>query len=56
VLTEAIPGQAQHPITHFTRPWDNFMVNGVNNPLRSKKHLGTIVKKKIKEIKILNND
>ena len=23
----------QHPITNFTKPWDDFMVHGVNNPL-----------------------
>ncbi len=33
VWTEVVQGQVQQPITCFTRPWDNFMVHGVNNPL-----------------------
>ena len=33
VWTEVVRGQVQQPITCFTRPWDNFMVHGVNNPL-----------------------
>ena len=35
ILIEAVPGQVQQPITHFTGPWDNFMVHGVNRPLIS---------------------
>jgi hypothetical protein len=26
-------GRAEQPINALTRPWDNFMVHGVNNPL-----------------------
>ena len=32
VYTEVVPGRIQHPITYFTRPWDNALVHGVNNP------------------------
>ena len=32
VYTEVNLGQVQQPITNFTRPWDDFMVHGVNNP------------------------
>jgi len=30
---KVVPGRVQQPITNFTRPWDDFMVHDVNNPL-----------------------
>jgi hypothetical protein len=35
VETEVVSGQVQQPITNFTWPWDDFMVDGGNNPLIS---------------------
>ena len=35
VQTEVIPGQVQQPTIDFTWPWDDFMVHGVNNPLKN---------------------
>ena len=32
VYTEVVTGWVQQPITDFTRPSDDFMVHGVNNP------------------------
>jgi hypothetical protein len=29
--TEVIPGRVQQPITYFIRPWNDFMIHGVNN-------------------------
>ena len=29
---KVVMGRVQQPITDFTRPWDDFMVHGVNNP------------------------
>ena len=31
-LIKVVQGRVQLPITDSTRPWDNFMVHGVNNP------------------------
>ena len=31
--TEVVSGRVQQPIMDFTRPWNDFMVHGVNNPL-----------------------
>ena len=40
VSTEVILGRIQQPITNFTRPWDDFMVHGVNNLLVSYQVVG----------------
>ena len=39
VQTEAVPRGLQQPITNFTRPWDDFMVHGVNIPSISREFL-----------------
>ena len=31
VQTDVVPGRLQHPNTIFTRPWDDFIVHGVND-------------------------
>ena len=36
VLIKVVLGWVQQPIVDFTRPWDDFMVHGVNNPLEAK--------------------
>ena len=33
VSTEVVSQQVQQPITNFTRPWDDFIFHGMNNPL-----------------------
>ena len=34
-----VPGQVQQPITYFRRPWDDFMVHGVNKPFNGSRDL-----------------
>ena len=42
--TEVVPKRVQQPIRDFTRPWDDFMVHGVNNPYLTKDiQVGTMI-------------
>ena len=40
VQTEVDSGRVQQPITYFTKPWDDFMIHDVVNPLVSKEVFG----------------
>ena len=56
VWTEVVQGQVQQPITCFTRPWDNFMVHGVNNPLVFPSHRNQRMPSKYLVLKLPSRD